>query len=119
MTQLENQIKYRPFARWYARRRGPRIVGAGAPLSPIAIYRRAWREARGFRRDLLLVFALGLVGTPLSLLTPLPLKLIVDNVIGDAPLPSWLGAISALAPGSETLFALAIALSVALVALGL
>ena len=67
----------------------------------------------------LCVFALGLLGTPLSLLTPVPLKLIVDNVIGDAPLPSWLGAIPSLGPGSEALFALAIALSVALVALGL
>src|SRR5690348_1538972 len=106
MTVLDSHFKFRAFRRRKAR----------AP-SPLTIYARAWREARGVRRDLVLVFALGLLGTPLSLLTPLPIKLIVDSVIGTAPLPAWLAALVPLAPGSEALFGLAIALSVTLVAL--
>src|SRR4051812_31368769 len=105
MALLETHVKFRSFLRL------SRACPTAHALSPLAIYARAWHEARGFRRDLLLVFALGLVGTPLSLLAPLPLKVIVDNVIGDAPRPAWLAALATPAPGSEALLTLAIAAS--------
>ncbi len=46
------------------------------------IYLRALREARCYWPYLLLVLGLGLIGIPLALLTPLPIKLVVDNVLG-------------------------------------
>lgn len=86
-----------------------------------ALYLRAWREARSFRLHLLVIFTLGLMATPLSLLGPLPIKLIIDNVVGSAPLPNWLPAIvgRSLQPGSEALFEAAIGLSLLLVVLTL
>ncbi len=43
------------------------------------------------------LFALSLLATPLALLTPLPLKIAVDNVVGQHPLP---GPITVLLPRS-------------------
>jgi ATP-binding cassette subfamily B protein len=60
------------------------------------VYRRLLHEARPYWPHLAGVLALGLLATPLSLLTPLPIKIVVDGVIGGAPLPqplaSWLPA---------------------------
>ncbi|HYS45870.1 MAG TPA: hypothetical protein VEM35_05505, partial [Rhizomicrobium sp.] len=36
------------------------------------------------------MFALSLLSPPVALLTPLPLKMVVDNVIGSRPLPRLL-----------------------------
>ncbi|QKT03138.1 ABC transporter ATP-binding protein [Ectothiorhodospiraceae bacterium 2226] len=56
----------------------------------LAIYARALREARPYWPLLALVLLVGLIGIPLALLAPLPLKLMVDNVLGAEPLPAWL-----------------------------
>jgi ATP-binding cassette subfamily B protein len=47
------------------------------------------------------VLLLSLASTPLSLLTPLPLKVAVDNVIGGAPLPSYLDVLLPAVSGSD------------------
>src|SRR4051812_11210840 len=36
------------------------------------------------------LLALGLISTPIALLSPLPLRIAVDSAIGSAPLPRWL-----------------------------
>lgn len=64
--------------------------------SDLRLYLRVFREARPFWPQLGLLFTLDLLATPLLLLTPIPVKLVVDNVVGSAPLPGWLGA---LVPG--------------------
>ena len=60
------------------------------------IVARLLNQARPFTGPLLAVFALGLLSAPLALLTPVPLKLAVDHVIGSNPLPAgvqaWLPA---------------------------
>ncbi|HYC02632.1 MAG TPA: ABC transporter ATP-binding protein [Azospirillaceae bacterium] len=71
--------------------------------SAVALYKRAFREARSFRWHLLLVLVTGLVGLPLALLAPLPMKIVVDSVLGGQPLPAWLADLlpaAAMEPGS-------------------
>lgn len=57
---------------------------------PSAIYWRALKEARPWYPQLGLIVALGLLATPIALLAPIPIKIIVDSVLGDKPLPSFL-----------------------------
>jgi ATP-binding cassette, subfamily B, bacterial len=67
------------------------------------------RYARSNRTTLLLISVLTLLTAGLAALQPWPLKLLVDHVLGDDPLPGWLhrGIESiALAPTSTTLIAL-------------
>jgi ATP-binding cassette subfamily B protein len=58
-----------------------------------ALYRRLWRHVRAYWPHLLGVFLLGLLGTPLALLMPLPLKISVDALTGSEPLPPILQAV--------------------------
>jgi ATP-binding cassette, subfamily B, bacterial len=57
------------------------------------ILRRLAREARPFWRHITMVFVLGFLATPLALLTPVPLKIAVDSVLGDHPLPGFLASV--------------------------
>jgi ATP-binding cassette subfamily B protein len=61
--------------------------------SDISILKRLLREARKYWPHISGIFALDLLATPLALLSPLPLKLAVDNVLGSEPLPRFLGVI--------------------------
>ena len=49
----------------------------------VAFARPYWLKIAG-------TFVLSLMAAPLTLLTPLPLKIAVDNVIGSKPLPGWI-----------------------------
>jgi ATP-binding cassette subfamily B protein len=63
-----------------------------------ALTRRILGEIRPFRRHLASILALDILATPILLLTPIPLKIAVDSVIGGKPLggvaaqlvPSWI-----------------------------
>lgn len=55
-----------------------------------AVYRRVLRDARAYWGHIAGVFVLTLLGTPVALLTPLPLKIAVDGVISHTPLPPLL-----------------------------
>lgn len=57
------------------------------------IYRRLLLETRSYWFQIAAIFLLELLSTPLTLVTPLPLKIVVDNVIGSQPLPSFLDAL--------------------------
>jgi ATP-binding cassette subfamily B protein len=61
--------------------------------SDISILGRLLREARKYWPHISGIFILDLLSTPLSLLSPLPLKLAVDNVLGSEPLPRFLRVI--------------------------
>ena len=83
-----------------------------------AIYRRVLREARPFWGHVGGILLLSLLSAPLALLVPLPLKIVVDSVIANGPLP---GALARLAPEliqSSTawllMFAVALLVAVAL-----
>src|SRR5436190_19915468 len=86
--------------------------------SPLQIYRRALKEARAFWPHLAVILLLGLLETPLGLLTPLPMKVIIDSVIGDAAPPAWLDPSFYHLPAAA-LLPLAIALSLGLAVLAL
>lgn len=57
------------------------------------LYRRLLRQVRPYWLHLGGLFLLGLLASPLALLTPLPLKIAVDSVIGSRQLPSILEAL--------------------------
>ena len=59
--------------------------------------RRIYGETRGSRRLVGAALAVDLLAVPLALLVPIPLKLAVDSVIGDHPLP---GVLSSVLPDS-------------------
>ncbi len=63
---------------------------SGAAHSDLKLYRRLLKQTRAYWPQIILIFVLDLVGAPLLLLTPIPLKIAVDNVIGSAPLPHFL-----------------------------
>ena len=57
------------------------------------LYRRLLREVMPYRRHIVGLFALSLLSSVFVLLTPLPLKIAVDSVVGSHPLPGFLAAI--------------------------
>ncbi len=57
------------------------------------LYRRLVCETRPYWAHIGLIFLLDLLGAPLLLLTPIPVKIAVDNVIGSAPLPRFIGVL--------------------------
>jgi len=58
----------------------------------IKILRRLLIEAKPYNIHLFLILILGLLATPLTLLTPIPLKIAVDNIYGSNPLPEILNS---------------------------
>ena len=55
-----------------------------------AILRRVIHEAKAYWPHMLGIFLLSLLSVPLALLAPLPIKIVIDNVIGSRPLPGFL-----------------------------
>jgi ATP-binding cassette subfamily B protein len=66
-------------------------------VSDFGLIRRLAAELRPCWPQIVCILSLSLASAPLSLLTPLPLKIVVDSVIGTRPLP---GAIDAMVPTS-------------------
>jgi ATP-binding cassette subfamily B protein len=64
--------------------------GDTGQMSDLLLFRRVTRQAQPFWWKIAGILALSLLATPLALLTPLPLKIVVDNVIGGEPVPGWL-----------------------------
>src|SRR3989440_515234 len=88
-------------------------------MSEFALYRRLLRQARPYWLHLAVLFGIGLLASPIALLNPVPLKIVVDSVLGSRPLPAWLAAaLPAAATGSPaTLLAVAIGLLIAVAVL--
>jgi len=84
------------------------------------LYWRVFREAWPYRWHLLAILLLSLLSTPIMLLSPLPLAIVVDSVLGDQPLPA---IVQSLVPADATrsdgtLLIVAAILSIAVVGLG-
>ena len=58
-----------------------------------SILLRLLREARPYWKHLAGILALDLLATPLSLLSPLAMKIVVDSVLGTQPLPAFLAVL--------------------------
>ncbi len=69
------------------------------PSNDVRLTARLVREARPFWRHLIVVLLLAILSAPLALLTPVPLKIAVDYVLHQQPLPTWA---TALLPASWT-----------------
>lgn len=59
----------------------------------LTLLKRLFLQAKPYWPHLGGVFALDLLATPVALLTPVPLMLAVDNVLGDKPLPDVLQSV--------------------------
>ena len=89
-------------------------------MGDVALYRRLARQARPYWLHLAGVFGLGLLASPVALLNPLPLKIVVDSVLGERPLPAVLRAFlpDAVTSSPAAILLVAIGLLVAVGALG-
>ena len=88
-------------------------------MSEFALYGRLLRQARPYWLHLAVLFGIGLLASPIALLNPVPLKIVVDSVLGSRPLPAWLAAAlpAAATRSPATLLAVAIGLLIAVAAL--
>lgn len=84
-------------------------MAASGKYGDLALYRRLLTEARPFWPHIGLLFLLHLFATPLALLNPLPLKIVVDSVVGSKSLPAWLDTLvpAAISQNTSSLLALA------------
>src|SRR5439155_24674326 len=57
-----------------------------------SVYWRLWQLVRPYWLYIAGMLLLSLLAPPLALLTPLPLKIAVDNILGGHPLPRFLDA---------------------------
>lgn len=74
---------------------------------------RVLGESRHSAGPLIVILGLSLLSLPLTLLYPLPLRLVVDNVLGHRPLPAFLASIFPL--HSAEFVAIALVLGIALI----
>ena len=86
-------------------------------MGDITLYRRVLEQARPYRLHFALLFGLGLLASPIALLTPVPLRILVDSVIGARPVPSLLRAVlpatAVATPGAVLVVALGLLVLVA------
>src|SRR6266704_1574169 len=88
-------------------------------MSDLALYRRLLRQARPYWLHLAVLFCIGLLASPVALLNPVPLKIVVDSVLGTRPLSPALQALlpAAIAGSRGALLAAAVGLLLAVAAL--
>ncbi len=74
--------------------------------------RRAFEDLRPYGWPLILIALISLVAVPITLITPLPIKLLVDSVLGSQPVPGYLGVFvgSSVSKGLLILLAISILL---------
>jgi ATP-binding cassette subfamily B protein len=73
-------------------------------------------EVRPYWRQVLVIAVIDLLATPLVLLTPVPLKIAVDSVIGDRPPPGFLNVLPDSLTGSDGRLLLVVAVMLVLIA---
>src|SRR5207249_2614669 len=59
------------------------------PAANWRLHRRVLMQARPYWLHVAAILVLGLLAVPLALMVPLPLKIAVDSVIGNRPVPGW------------------------------
>jgi len=81
--------------------------------SDLVLFRRLWQQSKNCHRRLTGIFLLSLLSVPLSLLFPLPLKIVVDSVLGKEPLPQLVRTLWPFAPQTAAL-AIAVGMLIAI-----
>lgn len=81
-----------------------------------SLYRQLWLLMRPYRFHLAGIFLVSLLSSPLALLAPLPLKIVVDSVLGSRPPPPLMTALlpSTVSRSPGALLALAAAFLIAI-----
>jgi ATP-binding cassette subfamily B protein len=81
----------------------------------VTIFRRLARQARPCAPHIWGLLLLSLLAAPLTLLTPLPLKIVVDSILGTRPLPHFLGSMlpASISRSADAMLLLAAALTIA------
>lgn len=87
-------------------------------MGEITLYRRLIRLARPYTFHFTGLLALGLLASPIALLMPIPLKIVVDSVLGTRPLPPLLEAMVPTPATRAGLLLLAVGLLVTVTLLG-
>jgi ATP-binding cassette subfamily B protein len=89
-------------------------------MGEVALYRGLLRQARPYWFHLAGLLGIGLLASPIALLNPVPLKIVVDSVLGTHPLPPYLDALipATVARSSTTIGGVAIGLLILVAALG-
>jgi ATP-binding cassette, subfamily B, bacterial len=59
-------------------------------LSKLSLLRRALVDLRPYLGSIIAILILSLSAVPITLITPLPIKILVDNVLGSQPLPNYI-----------------------------
>jgi ATP-binding cassette subfamily B protein len=96
------------------------MEGQARKYGSMTLYRRLILEARPYWPHILGYMLLSLLATPLALLMPVPLKVVVDSVIGSRPLPKAMqAALPAAWQGHASLLVLVAALVVVFALLAL
>ncbi len=65
-------------------------------------YLRLLRYAAPYWRGWAIIFAVSIVGAGFGLLQPWPMKVLVDHILGSAPMPDSLATVLSLLPGTST-----------------
>ncbi len=65
----------------------------GKAYGDLTLFRRLFAAARPYWGQILLLFFVSLLGAPLALLLPLPIKIVVDHVLGQEPMPDLLARV--------------------------
>lgn len=68
------------------------------------LLKRLAREARPYWPQIVGIFLLSLLSAPIALLAPMPLKIVIDNLIGGRPLPGWISHIVGNSAGALIAF---------------
>ena len=87
----------------------PREPRPATRRSDLALFRRLLADSWPYRLQLLSLFGVGLLQSPIALLAPLPLKVAVDSALGSVPLPRLITPPGA-APTAELALAVAVSL---------
>src|SRR2546422_3068122 len=92
---------------------------AGATLmGDSALYRRMLEQVRPYSLHFAALFGLGLMASPIALLTPLPIKIVVDSALGGRPLPRSLQGLTPHGASPTTILTAAIVLLLVVAVLG-
>jgi ATP-binding cassette, subfamily B, bacterial len=92
-------------------------VKRSSAYTDLVLFKRLLREARPYWRHIAVIFVISMLAAPLTLLTPVPLKIAVDSVLGSHPVPGFLDALlPAGATRSDTAILVVVAAMFVLVA---
>src|SRR5438132_7369040 len=88
-----------------------RMLPQQAPVQPPQLQtpkpgmlRRVLSDLRPYSRSIVIAWIISLSTIPITLITPLPIKLLVDSVIGSQPLPGYLTVLPQLASRDYVLY---------------